>query len=190
MNKPFAIILMAANLMTLGLAQGTILWNETVNGPFADYYQNSTALGELTLGTNTIVGATEIEPLGGNYLVHDDYFNFLVPVSARVVGIYLQIDKPNVWTWLGDTSYGSALGYDLNSSNGDFMTQSSIAPIRSGHYAMYIANHDAGPSSSVANYRLDFVVIPEPAAWSVLCLSGVALFLKRQPCAQGNRQEQ
>ena len=190
MNKPFAMILMATNLVTPGFAQSTILWNETVNGPFANYYLNSTFLGELSQGTNTIIGATEIEPLGANFLIQEDYFNFRVPAKSSLAGIYLQIDKPNVWTWLGDTNYGAAMIFDQNSGSGDLMSRAGITALGTGGYAMYMACHDHQAAVAVANYRLDFVVIPEPAAWSVLCLSGVALFLKRQPCAQGNRQEQ
>ena len=184
-----ALVTLAACASRL-LGQGTILWNEAVNGPFSGSSSTPTPISPFGLGTNSLIGVTEIAPSGQIWFVQPDFFSVVVPEGMHVNAIHLQIDKPNVWIWIGEPNYLSELAFAGGPADGDLLLPWGLTSIESGAYGMYIANHDAGPSSSVANYRLDFVVIPEPAAWSVLCLSGVALFLKRQPCAQGNRQEQ
>lgn len=189
--KTLAALIMGLHLLTAAVCgQGTMLWNESVNGPFSNDYINPTGLGDLAQGTNSLRGVSELEPVGEDYFAHEDCFTFKVPAGMTIKAVYLQVGNRNVWTWLGDETYSTRLAYIQDSANGDLLPQWELPLIGSGAYGMYVSNHDFQPIASIANYRLDFVVIPEPAAWSMLCLSGVALFLKRQLCAQENRQEQ
>src|SRR5258707_7787041 len=91
--------------------QGTIVWNESVNGSFSHDFTSPTTLPALVAGTNTIIGATELQPTPPNYAGYPDYFLIKIPTGTSVSGVFLQIDKPNVWTWIGDANYLNALSY-------------------------------------------------------------------------------
>jgi hypothetical protein len=169
--KTCTTILFSIGLATISaLGQGTILWDESVNGPFSFDYHNPTQLGTLSFGSNTVSGATEIEPTGPGYFVHEDYFIFTVPNNSSLSAIYIGINKPNVWTWIGDQTFSTDLGFVGNPSNGELLSQWTISSLGSGVYGMYMANHDAQPFTSIANYRLDFFVeaVPEPSTLSLL----------------------
>ena len=171
--KTLLLILLSA---TAAFGQGTILWDESVNGPLSFNYQAPTALGALSYGSNSVFGATEIEPTGPGYFVHDDYFTFTVPNNSSLTAVYIGIDKPSVWTWIGDETFSSELGFIGNPSNGELLSQWTLSSLGPGVYGMYMANHDFQPVTSIANYRLDFFVhaIPEPSTIS-LWLAGAGL---------------
>lgn len=171
------LILTILSLMieAVTVAQGIVLWDESVNGPFSFDYKNPTSLGNLSPGTNSLAGKTEIEPTGNSFFVHEDYFTFAIPANLTVKSVVLQIDTPNVWAWIGDASYSTELAFAPNPSSGDLMPQWGIASLMPGIYGMYMANQNEQPFTSIANYRLDFVVqaIPEPGTFSLL-LAGAA----------------
>jgi len=151
--------------------QGTILWDESVNGPLSESGSKPTQLGLLNLGTNTILAATEIEPIGGgNWLVHGDVFSFTVPGNSSLSGIFLTVDKPNVSSWIGDPTFSTQIGYAANSLNGELILQWQFSGIGPGTYGMYMENHDQESFTSIANFRLDFFLqpVPEPGAFSLL----------------------
>lgn len=157
--------------------QGAILWNESVNGPLSELANSPTPLGSLVNGTNSILGATQVEPTGNDWLIHEDVFTFVVPGNAHVTGVFFTVDKPKVGSWIGDVGYSIPLGSAINSANGDLLPQWGMSLLGPGTYGMYLGNYDPQPSSSTANYRLDFVVqnIPEPGAPTLGAL-GVAGF--------------
>lgn len=157
------------------LGQGTILWDETVNGPLSNDPQNPTVLLLTSAGKNSLLGVTTIEPIGNNYAIYGDYFVLTVPPNSSINAISIQVDRPFVATWLGNQTYSTEQAFVGNPSTGDLLDQWGLISIGSGGYGVYLANHDAGPVISIANYRLDFVVepIPEPASlW--LLLGGLA----------------
>jgi hypothetical protein len=176
MKKTILTILTGLGLVATGFAQGTILWDESVNGPFSFDYRSPTSLGVMTLGTNTIFGATEIEPTGPNYFVHEDYFSFAVPNNMLITSVYLTINKPNVGTWVGDATFLTQLAFVGNPSSGELLTQWGLTSIGPGTYGMYTANHDAQAFTSIADYRLDFFTqsVPEPST-HLLILAGLGL---------------
>jgi hypothetical protein len=91
-------------------------------------------------------------------------------------------DRDRLWIWIGAPSFGDpTIGYVINPSSDDLFAQMGISGLNAGHYGMYVENHDSGtPSFSVANYRLDFTVVPEPAAPALLFLGATALVAFRR----------
>jgi hypothetical protein len=168
------LLLMASACAAMG--QGTILWDESVNGELSMNAGSPTQLGSLVPGTNTILGATEVQPAGdGNYIDHDDYFTFVVPNGSLVGAIYFSVDKPNVWTWVGDPGFSTQLGFAANPTSGELLSQWGLSSLSPGTYGMSLANHDVQQTTSLANFRLDFYsqIVPEPGTLG-LWLAGAA----------------
>ena len=91
--------------------------------------------------------------------------------------IFISVDKPNVWAWLGDSGFSTQLGFVQHSTNGELLQQWALTPLSSGSYAMYLANADHDSDLSIADYRLDFFVqaIPEPGTiWLLVAGAGFA----------------
>ena len=66
------------------IGQGTMLWNESVQGPLGEEYFVATPLGSMQLGTNTVLGVSVLEPLiTSGHLVRGDYFTFTVPAGCE-----------------------------------------------------------------------------------------------------------
>ena len=172
----FAIILTT----TAAVGQVTILWNESVNGELSQDYGSPTQLGSLQLGTNFVIGMTEVERTGNNWFGHDDIFTFDVPSNFEVTALYIQIDKPNVWTFIGDPTFSSGLAFSWGPSTGDLLSQLGLSFIGADTYGMSLENHDHSSPISIANYQLDFVLepIPEPGTLGLLLL-GAGVFTLR-----------
>jgi len=152
--------------------QGTILWDESVNGPLSHDFNNPTSINPLGPGTNSVIGAAEIVPVGNNWETFTDFFLVRVPPNSSITGVFLQIDKPNVWTGLKDPSYSTDFAFSGNSASGELLSQWGIAPVGPGLYGMYVQNSDAQAVASIANYRLDFFLesVPEPGTLPLLFL--------------------
>ena len=167
--KSLLLILFSA---TSAFAQGTILWDESVNGPFSESSSTATPLSPFQFGTNSIIGSTAIEPSGGNWIVHPDYFDLQVPNGSIVTAVYLQINKPNVLHWVGDTAFANMLAFAQSPTNGNLLSQWGLSSIGTGAYGMDVENQDAQPFPSIANYRLDFFLesVPEPGTLPLLFL--------------------
>jgi hypothetical protein len=174
--KPCArIFLLALTFTTSALGQGTVLWDESVNGELAQKYTSATPLGALQIGTNSVIGMTEVVPTGPNWAGYPDIFTITVPANTSVSGVYLSVNKPNVWTWIGDATFLNQLALVQSPSSGNLLTQWGLSSIGPGVYGMYLENHDQQSVTSIASYRLDFIAqsIPEPDALA-LWLSGAA----------------
>jgi hypothetical protein len=169
-NMTTKITLLALLLTANAHGQGTILWNESVNGPFSGDFAHPTSLSPLQAGTNSIIGMSEVVPVGNNWFGSPDFFTFAIPSDLVVSEVHLQIDKPNVWTWIGEPSYVNQLAFAGSPSTGDLLAQWGISAIGPGAYGMYLANLDQQAVTSIASYRLDFFVqnIPEPSTLSLL----------------------
>jgi hypothetical protein len=125
-----SLLLMASASTAIG--QGTVLWNESVNGELSRDFSNPTTLASLQVGTNSVIGMTENVPTGGNWSSYPDYFTITIPGGVSVSGVYLSINKPNVWTWIGDSTYANQLGWAKNPSSGDLLPQWGLTSIGPG----------------------------------------------------------
>ena len=183
MKTTIAILFSVILTTTAAFGQVTILWNESVNGELSQDYSTATTLGTLQLGTNSIIGATEVERTGNNWFEQGDYFTFEVPSNSEITALYIGIDTPNVWTWIGDPTFYSHLAFSGGPSTGDLLPQWGLVSIDFGIYGMYLVNHDHSSSLSIANYQLDFVVelVPEPGTLGLLLL-GAGVFTLRHCC--------
>lgn len=184
MKRGLLCALLWANLISTQ-GQGTILWDEAVNGPLSEDYHNPTYLPALQLGTNSLFGASEIVTTPPNWAGHPNNFILRVPNGLQVSMVFVHVDKPNVWAWIGDVGFSAEGNYTLNTTNGDLLFQCDLKSIQAGNYGVYLENTDqSDPAISIANYRLDFVVesVSEPAtAWLLLGgLSGMAISQRRK----------
>jgi hypothetical protein len=173
-------IFLLAQAMALSLqAQGTILWNEALDGPLSENYRFPTQLGEVRLGTNTIVGATELAPTGPNWFVHSDYFVFVVPPDLLVSSLLFTVDRTRVWVWVGTSDFVQQDGFTLGATNGNLLAQLGLGPLRPRGYGIYVSNKDAQSYTTVAHYRLDMVVepVPEPGIGVLLLCGSVGLLV-------------
>jgi hypothetical protein len=162
--------------------QGTIVWDEGVNGPLSHFSSSPTALGAFQLGTNSVIGKVEIEPSGGIWFAYEDFFTLSVPPSLSLNAVFFHVDKPDVQTWIGDGSFGNPLGYATSSASGELLAQWGMSPIGAGGYGMYVANHDAQAFPSIATYRLDFLVqsVPEPGTFALALIGAIGLAVWRR----------
>ena len=168
------ISLVVATTTCVALGQGTVLWDESVNGPLSQYSSAPTVLAPLQAGTNTVIGMTEIVPTGNGWTVHPDFFTFTLPGNLSLGAVFFSVNRSNVWTWIGDSTFSNPLGFAANSANGDLLPQWGLSSIGPGAYGVDVENHDAQTLTSVANYRLDFLAhtIPEPSTVGLLLLAG------------------
>ena len=175
MEKTFCAISLSLFFAARAFAQGTIIWDESVNGALSQDFGNPTALTPFGPGTNTIIGKTEVVPTPPNWAGYPDFFKMSVPSNMRVSAIFLTVDKPNVWTWLGNPEFSSETAFIESPVSGQLLAQWGLPSIGSGDYGMYLNNHDQQSVTSIANYRLDFFLesVPEPSALP-LALAGAA----------------
>jgi hypothetical protein len=181
MTRKIKISLISLTLVLSGIrafGQGVILWDESVNGELSQDYTRPTSLTPVLAGSNSVIGATEIIPYGNNWGGYPDDFLLTVPTNMVVTAVYLTVNRPNVWAWIGDASYVNQLGWVRNPSSGDLLSQWGISALPPGTYGMYMQNDDAQSVPSIANYRLDFVAQPAPEpTGAVLLLFGFGLFV-------------
>ena len=183
--KKLSIISFFFVLTFAALGQGsTVLWNESVNGPLSNGGATpATALGSLTLGQNSVIGAVQLIPngLGGGTLIND-YFTFSVPANTEISSLNLTTDKPLI-VWWGNTSFSGEIGSVIDPTAGNILSQMGLISVGPGSYGMYVANYDLdAPSVSTANYQLDFslVAAPEPSTIALGTLGAAALLLFRR----------
>lgn len=174
---------------TAAFGQGTVVWDESINGPLSNDGSNPTILPAFLKGSNSIIGSVEVERSGAVWIGHDDFFTFQIPVGWSLAGVYLTVDKANVWAWVGDETFSTEVGFAQNAASGDLLPQWGIISLNQGLYGMYLSNHDHQSDLSIASYRLDFLTqsVPEPGAVSVfLAGAGVAGFLCWKKCRLNN----
>ena len=148
MTKAITIISLMATITLSAKGQGTILWDESVNGQFSQDFHTPTSLVALQPGTNSIIGLTEIDPNGNNWVVYPDYFTLRVPNALHLNGVYLGIDNVNVWASIYTPSYQNQLGFVSNAANGDLLIQWGIASLSLGGYAFELMDNCHGAVQS------------------------------------------
>ena len=153
-------------------AQGTVNWNESVNGPLSNNYLTPTSLGVLRIGTNTIIGTSALT----NATTTGDFFTISIPIGSQITSLFLIRDR-KLFVLIGNTEYTSTLGYSFDAQTGDLMTQFQLSPIGSGLYGFEVDNNDFGTVTSIANYQLNFIVqpVPEPGTLGLFALGAGAL---------------
>ena len=178
--RPFILLGVLAVVFALLMqaqcfGQGRILWNESVDGPLSNLYQSPSLLPMLQVGTNSIIGSSEII-FGSPSGTLGDYFSFSVSSGLFVSGLGLLADRP-MSILLSDPGFNDNFGSAIGPANGELLSQMGILGISSSTYGMVIKNYDVPqPGGSIANYRLDFIVtaVPEPGVWALLALGGAA----------------
>jgi hypothetical protein len=171
-KKTVGLVFLLIRYAPSALGQGTVLWDESANGELGMDAGSATVLASIQIGTNSIIGATEVVPTGPNWAVHQDLFSITVPSNLSLSGVFLSINKPNVWTWIGDPTFANQLAFVQNPSSGNLMSQWGLGSIGPGVYGMYLANEDLQSVTSIASYRLDFIAqsIPEPGILGLLLI--------------------
>jgi len=119
-------------------------------------------------------------PYGNNWGSYPEVITFEIPINYEVTELYIQIDKPNVWVFLGDPTFLSSFAFSFGPTSGDLLAQWGLDSLSADAYGMYLENHDHSSSESIAHYQLDFVLepIPEPGTL-VLLLLGAGIFTLR-----------
>ena len=178
MKKSLCVLVVALFAYRL-FGQGMLLWDESVNGPLSEDYTQPTSLGNLLLGTNSVIGSVSSVFTGTGYAAHDDYFTFTVQPGNSLAGVYISVNKPTL-VWLGNPSFSTMIGQVFNPLNGEVLSQMGLGPLTSGTFGMYLANNEFVGSSSTSNYRLDFLVqsIPEPDTFPLIALGAAALLIR------------
>ena len=173
--------LFVALLTTRSFGQGTVLWDESVNGPISNSRFEPTSLGTFTLGTNSVLGTTDFQPSPTGGVVNPDYILLTVPSGSQISLLPFSSDRP-VAVWLGDPGFGLELGSKINPSNADLLSQFGIGAIGAGSYGFYVMNVDFNGIPSYANYRFDFVVqtVPESSAWAFSLLGAAGWLLQNR----------
>jgi hypothetical protein len=175
--KTYLTLSLSLIVTTVACCQGPfVLWDESVNGPFPD---GATPLASLQVGTNAVIGATELVPTGPNWIGHPDFFIIQIPDDLVVNAIHLQVDRPSLWAWIGDPTFSTELAFTQNPSSGELLLQWGLPSMRAGRYGMYVSNTDTQPFTTIANYRLEFVAVPEPGVLALLLIGGSALLVLR-----------
>jgi hypothetical protein len=167
--------------------QGRILWDESVNGPLP-FYTAAQQFGDLSIGTNSVIGSVALTPTGSSFWAEDDAFLFSVPPSLRVTQILFTANRQSLF-WLGDGGWGNQIRYAESPVNGDLLPQmrdnylpAPLSSLPAGPYSAYVTDWEGWvPERVVDDYRIDFVVeaVPEPAPFLLTAL-GVAVFLFRR----------
>ena len=155
--------------------QGTILWNEAVNGPLSLDSDNPTILPVMQFGTNSLIGAAAVERAGQVWYGYDDFFQIRIPAGTFVSSAFVTVDRPNAGIWLGDTGYSNHIAFVANPLTESLLSQWGLPYIAPGAYGMYVGNNDLQLPSTVLNYRLDFVVVPEPCTLALVLAGAVGL---------------
>ena len=101
--------LFVALLTTRSFGQGTVLWDESVNGPISNSRFEPTSLGTFTLGTNSVLGTTDFQPSPTGGVVNPDYILLTVPSGSQISLLPFSSDRP-VAVWLGDPGFGLESG--------------------------------------------------------------------------------
>lgn len=154
---------------------GSVIYNESINGPASNDYHNPTQLGTLSLGLSTINGSVLQNYLGnGNYRTFTDFYTFSVPIGEAVSRLSITDNGQSQWVWLGNSTFSSQLGFTTNVHTGNLLQQWSLNSISPGTYGIYIQNtSDAGMNTTVP-YSFTFTTstVPEPLNFN-LCLFSI-----------------
>lgn len=183
--------LLAIGVSATLFGQGTTLWNEAVNGPLSNDFTQPTPLGVLQSGTNSVSGAAHFVRTGNGPggTLYDDFVLFSVGDGFQVSAFLVQSDNP-LLLWIGDAGFTSESASVFSAASDAPVLQAGLGLPAYGTYGFYISNRQFGSPSSVANYRLDFVVqaVPEPASlWILLNGLGFLWFKRWRRCGTHRR---
>lgn len=161
--------------------QGTILWDEAVNGPLSQNYEHPTILTPLQIGTNSLIGTSLTEWKSNNWFAQADYFLFQVAEKTRVSFVGATIDTPRATFWIGDSGFANQIAVAEILSGGALLSAWGIESVPPGAYGIELFNGNLIPQTTILNYRLDFVVdaIPEPASFWLLSASLAGMQIRR-----------
>src|SRR5687767_11054829 len=104
MKRSLSVSTLLVLSLSGAIGQGTIRWDEAVNGSLANSPETATSLGLFGFGTNTILGLSEAQPVDSSWAVYADCFIFDLPSGARLSSILYTSDR-QTWVWLGDPTF-------------------------------------------------------------------------------------
>ncbi|MBI5383594.1 MAG: PEP-CTERM sorting domain-containing protein [Verrucomicrobia bacterium] len=165
-------------------AQGTVLWDEAVNGSLGNSSDSVTLLGVLSAGTNVIHGTVDLWAAPYGYLALEDHGQFQVGIGWQLVSLRFSTERPANIYLAGSFSEWPVWrdvppGIDLVQKHGQ-------GPLPTGTYRLIMRNDDytGAWDGSHVPYLVELVTepVPEPG---VLALGGLGLALfalaKRRP---------
>jgi len=188
MKKPFYITAIFLFFAVPLFGQGTILWDESVNGPLSNFSGSPNSLGELQVGNNYLFAGVERVPFEFGWIVTNDFFTFSIPNGFEVSSVQLTVNRPVV-AWIGNETFSTPLGLLVDPLNGELLGQWNLGSLSPGLYGMYLSNDDAQSFPTTADYSFNFFLqpIPEPSALSLLLVGAGIVFLQRRGTIKSDR---
>jgi hypothetical protein len=197
----------AASAILSGPALADVVYDEGADGDLSDDYLNPTLI-PLTPGVNSVISSSGQDDLG---ITDIDMLTITLPPGTELRHLilsaydgdsaiaFLGIQAGSAFTFdpvandseclgscLGGSHFGPGTGDDSGLNIGDDLLPAIGAsgigtgftpPLTGSQYTIWLQENGEG-----AMYTLDFVVVPEPAACSLVVLSaaGALVFTRRQ----------
>ena len=197
--KTFSIAAVAAAASTLAVAAPALAqvnYDEAVDGDTSNDGFNTTDLGTLALGSNSITGS-----MGSDFDFDPDYFSFTIGAGQELAAINLSFYEANIpgdqasfiaiqagnqvtsefdtSVFLGATLIGNPeIGTDILDDTVVtplFGGQGATPPLGAGTYSIWWQE-----TGHLVDYSFEFVVVPAPGAMTAMLGAGLIAARRRR----------